>query len=114
MYPIAISKEICDAFIEARPRGWAFISENFYIRQEILYEVFRSDQKLWYYLKKLVRIVEKYWHGRTNMQLTDGEFRRLQGINPAFRAFCQYWFQFSTTHSDELDYFTYVKREKPV
>jgi hypothetical protein len=113
-YPIAICNEIAEAFINSHPRGWELVSQSFYIRPEAVGKFFQLDQKLWFKFKKLVQRLDKDVPGTTNFAIDEKALRWLIVNSPVFRDFWIYYRNSNQFVTDELDYLTYVKHEKPV
>jgi hypothetical protein len=111
-YPMEFAYSVSDEYIKAHPRAWGWVSQNFYIRDEDLADVFSKDQFLWNKIKNLVRFLEKHDNGYLNIEIPDSVLKRLVIQVPEIRAF---WSAYSRrsekNHTDAMDYLTFVKRK---
>jgi len=113
-YPAAIANEICELFQSAHPRGWALVCEAFGIRFETAVNIFRFDQKLWYHFKRLVKSCQKVSADRLKSGCSRSGIEWLLHQPGPWRDFWQYFRQFNQVVTDDLDYLTFVKYDKPV
>jgi hypothetical protein len=113
-YPLALCKEISEAFISSHPRGWELVRQTFGIRDETLAEMFRRDQKLWNKTKALVKKCDKDVSRKQSIAVDSNALCWLIANSPVWRDFWRYFRQCDHLYTDEIDYLTFDKRTKPV
>lgn len=113
-YPAAIANEICELFQSAYPRGWALVCETFGIRFETCVNIFRFDQKLWCKFKTLVKSCREVSTDNLKHGLSRAGVEWMIQQHGPWRDFWQYFRQFNQVVTDDLDYLTFMKYDKPV
>lgn len=112
MYPYKYSKEIVELFLDTHPRGWAIISRDLYLREEIIILFFQKNQRLWYLFKEMVKYVDRYACKWPDSEYPRLEVEHLIANNAVFRRFILVYRDFQPTFTDEVDFLLYGKLEE--